>query len=113
MIFIFFFMIRRQPRSTRTDTLFPYTTLLRSTGNIDIAAKDLINRNDELVTRTVTTSTPIHKKQIQQYGGGNLGKYDPSQLGWSAKLGRGMGAYVFPSASYPFATYGSEPKDAA
>src|SRR3546814_10692930 len=23
-------MIRRQPRSTRTDTLFPYTTLLRS-----------------------------------------------------------------------------------
>src|SRR3546814_9304092 len=24
-------MIRRQPRSTRTDTLFPYTTLFRST----------------------------------------------------------------------------------
>src|SRR3546814_8400991 len=28
--FIFFFMIRRPPRSTRTDTLFPYTTLFRS-----------------------------------------------------------------------------------
>src|SRR3546814_17794127 len=27
---IFFFMIRRPPRSTRTDTLFPYTTLFRS-----------------------------------------------------------------------------------
>src|SRR3546814_13264118 len=26
----FFLMIRRPPRSTRTDTLFPYTTLLRS-----------------------------------------------------------------------------------
>src|SRR3546814_2516969 len=26
----FFFMIRRPPRSTRTDTLFPYTTLFRS-----------------------------------------------------------------------------------
>src|SRR3546814_15314657 len=26
----FFFMIRRPPRSTRTDTLFPYTTLVRS-----------------------------------------------------------------------------------
>src|SRR3546814_12703186 len=26
----FFLMIRRQPRSTRTDTLFPYTTLFRS-----------------------------------------------------------------------------------
>src|SRR3546814_18932471 len=27
---IFFFRIRRPPRSTRTDTLFPYTTLFRS-----------------------------------------------------------------------------------
>src|SRR3546814_1048247 len=27
----FFLMIRRPPRSTRTDTLFPYTTLFRST----------------------------------------------------------------------------------
>src|SRR3546814_18437132 len=31
-LFVFFFlMIRRPPRSTRTDTLFPYTTLFRST----------------------------------------------------------------------------------
>src|SRR3546814_554108 len=29
-ILIFFLMIRRPPRSTRTDTLFPYTTLFRS-----------------------------------------------------------------------------------
>src|SRR3546814_12066456 len=29
-IFFFFLMIRRPPRSTRTDTLFPYTTLFRS-----------------------------------------------------------------------------------
>src|SRR3546814_16447279 len=29
-IVIFFLMIRRPPRSTRTDTLFPYTTLFRS-----------------------------------------------------------------------------------
>src|SRR3546814_8522250 len=33
----FFFMIRRPPRSTRTDTLFPYTTLFRS-------SKDLVHR---------------------------------------------------------------------
>src|SRR3546814_15064465 len=31
MVF-FFLMIRRPPRSTRTDTLFPYTTLFRSPG---------------------------------------------------------------------------------
>src|SRR3546814_12670801 len=29
---IFFLMIPRPPRSTRTDTLFPYTTLFRSLG---------------------------------------------------------------------------------
>src|SRR3546814_11817874 len=29
-IFCFFLMIRRPPRSTLTDTLFPYTTLFRS-----------------------------------------------------------------------------------
>src|SRR3546814_1307392 len=33
-------MIRRPPRSTRTDTLFPYTTLFRS------QAKKRIRRND-------------------------------------------------------------------
>src|SRR3546814_7711807 len=30
MIVLFFVMILRPPRSTRTDTLFPYTTLCRS-----------------------------------------------------------------------------------
>src|SRR3546814_14304676 len=38
-VYIFFFlMIRRPPRSTRTDTLFPYTTLFRS---------DVFTRPDE------------------------------------------------------------------
>src|SRR3546814_13947374 len=32
----FFLMIRRPPRSTRTDTLFPYTTLFRS-GRVAVA----------------------------------------------------------------------------
>src|SRR3546814_3761121 len=30
-------MIRRPPRSTRTDTLFPYTTLFRSSSALDAA----------------------------------------------------------------------------
>src|SRR3546814_11586860 len=30
-----FLMIRRPPRSTRTDTLFPYTTLFRSIGELE------------------------------------------------------------------------------
>src|SRR3546814_20848057 len=32
LYYVFFFLMnRRPPRSTRTDTLFPYTTLFRST----------------------------------------------------------------------------------
>src|SRR3546814_15077272 len=30
LVVFFFLMIRRPPRPTRTDTLFPYTTLFRS-----------------------------------------------------------------------------------
>src|SRR3546814_2555267 len=41
-IIVFFLMIRRPPRSTRTYTLFPYTTLFRSTGlaDLDVARCD-------------------------------------------------------------------------
>src|SRR3546814_6097140 len=39
MIYLFFLMIRRPPRSTRTDTLFPYTTLFRSDQALDSAAE--------------------------------------------------------------------------
>src|SRR3546814_14653344 len=47
-VFIFFLMIRRPPRSTRTDTLFPYTTLFRSDQALDIMlrAKQLDKRRD-------------------------------------------------------------------
>src|SRR3546814_16123268 len=47
----FFLMIRRPPRSTRTDTLFPYTTLFRSDaallqgldlGRVDVQAHDFV-----------------------------------------------------------------------
>src|SRR3546814_8033648 len=33
-------MIRRPPRSTRTDTLFPYTTLFRSKGDPLVVERD-------------------------------------------------------------------------
>src|SRR3546814_18589033 len=34
VIVFFVLMIRRPPRSTRTDTLFPYTTLCRSSDDV-------------------------------------------------------------------------------
>src|SRR3546814_11265733 len=41
LLVIYFVKIRRPPRSTRTDTLFPYTTLFRS-GNGDRVAHQLM-----------------------------------------------------------------------
>src|SRR3546814_15916219 len=38
--YVFFLMIRRPPRSTRTDTLFPYTTLFRSPTRDNYAMKE-------------------------------------------------------------------------
>src|SRR3546814_1882327 len=40
LVVFFFLMIRRPPRSTRTDTLFPYTTLFRS---IALASSGVVN----------------------------------------------------------------------
>src|SRR3546814_4558884 len=40
---IFFLMIRRPPRSTRTDTLFPYTTLFRSWGTPPAFNRDVLS----------------------------------------------------------------------
>src|SRR3546814_12731106 len=37
IIVFFFLMIRRPPRSTRTDTLVPYTTLFRSAHDAKVA----------------------------------------------------------------------------
>src|SRR3546814_6861084 len=39
MILFFFLMIRRPPRSTRTDTRFPYTTLFRSRAEHRLAVR--------------------------------------------------------------------------
>src|SRR3546814_8773234 len=48
-------MIRRPPRSTRTDTLFPYTTLFRSSKKPSDGGmvNRLAGRGEEAVTRLV------------------------------------------------------------
>src|SRR3546814_19849343 len=47
--FCFFLMIRRPPRSTRTDTLFPYTTLFRS------GADDAVHGADQMLQEVFVT----------------------------------------------------------
>src|SRR3546814_8755692 len=50
MCLFFFLMIRRPPRSTRTDTLFPYTTLFRS-------VEDTALEEDIVIVRVVRFET--------------------------------------------------------
>src|SRR3546814_10119808 len=57
-------MIRRPPRSTRTDTLFPYTTLFRSNPNFGILglADHVIVTGDSvnMVSEAASTGKPVH-----------------------------------------------------
>src|SRR3546814_7227319 len=64
-VFFFFLMIRRPPRSTRTDTRFPYTTLFRSLVGIDISEKMLQHADrkavyDTLLCADVVTALDQH-----------------------------------------------------
>src|SRR3546814_17545870 len=61
LVCFFFLMIRRPPRSTRTDTLFPYTTLFRSRliipfgvgGNNDIVGRRIASQLSEILGEQV------------------------------------------------------------
>src|SRR3546814_4621135 len=50
-LLIFFLMIRRPPRSTRTDTLFPYTTLFRSPDARAKTVGGVVGKCDRLLDR--------------------------------------------------------------
>src|SRR3546814_10769265 len=62
-------MIRRPPGSTRTDTLFPYTTLFRSDGDdLDVAAEILHRRAQHVApdaAETVDTNLDRHVTLLQ------------------------------------------------
>src|SRR3546814_15689030 len=64
-------MIRRPPRSTRTDTLFPYTTLFRSQVRIkDVAEVGLGSENFSISTEF--DGLPASGMALRLATGGNL-----------------------------------------
>src|SRR3546814_13834291 len=58
-LFIFFLMIRRPPRSTRTDTLFPYTTLFRSIAESGASPDGLVGADGLVEIKCPNTATHI------------------------------------------------------
>src|SRR3546814_13245075 len=63
-------MNRRPPRSTRTDTLFPYTTLFRSPGYLKRVA-DAIEKGRISAGGSIGTASPC---LFQGRNGGKLGR---------------------------------------
>src|SRR3546814_4066357 len=64
-------MIRRPPRSTRTDTLFPYTTLFRSlvqrTGGFDeIPSRDVVPEGGVGVHQPALQRQPRHAARLPE-----------------------------------------------
>src|SRR3546814_18306542 len=53
-------MIRRPPRSTRTDTLFPYTTLFRSLR----PARFIVTDDDHVIMASESGVLPIAEERI-------------------------------------------------
>src|SRR3546814_10336559 len=61
-------MIRRPPRSTRTDTLFPYTTLFRSSSHWRASRRDAQRRRslaEEVGMRHEMRRSEEHTSELQ------------------------------------------------
>src|SRR3546814_7649416 len=62
-LFVLFSILRRPPISTRTDTLFPYTTLFRSNMMVDLLVL-LQGDPGDLLARTASTARVQHIVQL-------------------------------------------------
>src|SRR3546814_14272721 len=67
--FVFFLMIRRPPRSTRTDTLFPYTTLFRSPRELHPDRRHRVAQPvvDTCLERKMATCAPFAASRSEEH----------------------------------------------
>src|SRR3546814_4503516 len=65
LFYIFFLIIRRPPRSTRTDTLFPYTTLFRSTIPIRLTSVTPMRSPSSSSARKSSSRSEEHTSELQ------------------------------------------------
>src|SRR3546814_6769331 len=66
IILVGLLMIRRPPRSTRTDTLFPYTTLCRSTASVIATSAGTALQLGRNAMRDFVTSHPDFAWSLMQ-----------------------------------------------
>src|SRR3546814_7119589 len=79
-VIFFLLMIRRPPRSTRTDTLFPYTTLFRSEpAQLYLNAEEWDAR---IGSHAAHLTTPFHEpesEQVVDFGVDNARDFAPER----------------------------------
>src|SRR3546814_18531897 len=86
-------MIRRPPRSTRTDTLFPYTTLFRSVNIAGLIGLASFGLNNLVDTRSIIGAVG-HAISLPIFDGGRLsanyrgarGEYDAAVASYNEEL---------------------------
>src|SRR3546814_9678886 len=71
-VMFFFLMRRRPPRSTRTDTLFPYTTLFRSDGfrctaSCLIAGIDAVKKAERVSQAIIARTEEIFVERSEEH----------------------------------------------
>src|SRR3546814_11990813 len=106
-------MIRRPPRSTRTDTLFPYTTLFRSLGRGDFNFPNTpptINGNGTGGTATLTVSnggnvTPAALLSLDARGIGGIGLTQSGNVTGGRSDERRLGKVCFSTCKTGWSPY--------
>src|SRR3546814_17850731 len=109
-------MIRRPPRSTRTDTLFPYTTLFRSLDWLDEAQLDRQHQRheDHPEKEHPEAESKIHPGEGRQHGAHDLA-YGHDQRHYSAnpphaRHGGSIGRYTDQASAVDFQSMSARPQ---
>src|SRR3546814_16541578 len=84
-------MIRRPPRSTRTDTLFPYTTLFRSHG-VEHGILAVIAPEEEVIreVQPAAEAGDMDRPVLLQHGVAEVGARNLLDGGLDADLGQAL-----------------------
>src|SRR3546814_14430148 len=87
LVLFFLLMIRRPPRSTRTDTLFPYTTLFRSNRKEVVGVRSIwFVRNDRFAARAEDRQRP--RRQLDLPHAQVRNAMDDGDVGPFVQIGR-------------------------
>src|SRR3546814_1055928 len=92
-------MIRRPPRSTRTDTLFPYTTLFRSADRLKAFGRGILGGARRMAQRLADHGCELGGTR-QRARGDNRAR-DAARLALVAIMEKDIGDFLFVGAVEP------------